>query len=115
VGPFENVGNVEPELPLVAHLSGISSGQMVLHVEIRAPAEVVLRPFCLRVLPVGIAPTGDDQVEAIIYPVAFHNQFLRLPFQIDAGEAIILRTKDDQFFVDDLLGNVIFEADEVGS
>jgi hypothetical protein len=40
---------------------------------------------------------------------------LRLPFQIDAGEAIILRTKDDQFFVDDLLGNVIFEADEVGS
>jgi hypothetical protein len=69
VGPFENVGNVEPELPLISHLSGISPGEMVLHVETRAPAEIVLYPFRPQALPVGIAPTGDDQVDAIMYPV----------------------------------------------
>jgi hypothetical protein len=88
---------------------------MVLHVETRAPAEIVLFPLRPQGLPVVIAPTGDDQVDAIMYPVVFHDQFLRFLFHVDAREAIIARAKDDQLFINDLLGNVIFEADEVGS
>src|SRR5712692_3083595 len=68
--------NVKPEFPFEIDLSGMSLSDMAFQVEARTLPSIVIFPLFLQAAPVKIAPTRDDEVEAVIFSFPVRDQLL---------------------------------------
>ena len=75
---LEHLGNVEPKLPLIFHLSRFSLPKMRLPIKARSHPKIIFLPFLFQLLPMPIAPARNREFQPVI----------RWPLDVSRSEAV---------------------------